>query len=318
MRILFLRFGSIGNAVVSIPAVRAVRKEKPDAFLALLCNPATFDLWKGCPWLDKVMVYDQKNLNKPGPGYLKMIVDLRRLRFTHSIHFRRFIRSELIGFLAGAGTRIGFDPGVLSLLSKKILYLENEHLIDQNLRLVRELGVKAEDRSLEYWPPELSVRQKNMLAQIKPPVVAIHPFAHTQRENRWKKFPELAEKLQKELGASIILVGTSNEEEIFKKEWPAPAAVRTAFELSLSQLAALLKAVNLFIGSDSGPLHLATAVGTPSISIYTPRHDLASHLKKWMPLSPRFKAVLPPENSNAEISVDEVLASTRDLLSQSH
>jgi ADP-heptose:LPS heptosyltransferase len=317
MRILFLRFGSIGNALVSVPAVRAVRREKPEAFLALLCDPATHDLWKDCPWLDRVLVYDSKDKNQAGPGYLKMIFELRKIGFTHSIHFRRYIRSELIGFLAGAQTRIGFDPGKISLLTKKLPYSEDAHIIEQNLQLVRELGIKADDRGLEYWPPAPSDRVKNLLAQLKAPLVVLHPFARTQKHNRWQKFPELAEKLKKDLNASVVLIGAGRENEIFQNEWQGKySEFATAFDFSIPELASLLKSAKLFIGSDSGPLHLACAVGAPAISIYTPRPDLARHLKKWMPLAPRFKAVLPPENSHAEISVAEVLSAARDFLSQ--
>ena len=318
MRILFLRFGSIGNALVSVPAVRAMRKEKPEAFLALLCDPATHGLWKDCPWLNRVLVYDSKGKNTAGPGYLKMIFELRKIGFTHSVHFRRYIRSELIGFLAGAKTRIGFDPDTISLLTKKLPYSEDEHIIEQNLRLARELGIKADDRGLEYWPPVPSGRVKELLAQLEAPLVVLHPFARTQKHNRWQKFPELAEKLKKDLNASVVLIGAGREKKLFAQEWSAQdSQFATAFDLSIPELASLLKSANLFIGSDSGPLHLACAVGAPAILIYTPRPDLASHLKKWMPLAPRFKAVLPPENSRAEISVAEVLSAAHDLLSQS-
>jgi len=318
MRILFLRFGSLGNAVVSLPAVRAVRKEKPEAFLALLCNPGTFAFWKDCPWLDRVLIYDQKGEHKPGPGYLRMIFELRQLRFTHSVHFRRFIRSELIGFLSGARTRIGFDPGGFSLLTQKIPYREDERIIAQNLLLARELGVKAEDYSLEYWPAKPSAYIKNLLGRVRSPVVVIHPFAHTQAANRWKKFPELAQRLQKEFNAGVILVGAGDEKEIFKKEWPEPSSVQTAFDLPIPELAALLKSAGLFIGSDSGPLHLACAVGAPAISIYPQKPSLQTHLKKWMPLAPQFKAVIPRERdeSSPEIPVSEVLAQARALLFQ--
>jgi ADP-heptose:LPS heptosyltransferase len=319
LRVLFLRFGSLGNAVVSIPAVRAVRKEKPRAFLALLCNPGTFDFWKDCPWLDRVLIYDQKGANRPGPGYLRMIFELRRFRFTHSVHFRRFIRSELIGFLSGAGTRIGFDPQGFSLLTRKIPYREDENIIAQNLGLVRELGVKAEDKSLEYWPAKPSAYLQNLLGKLRPPVIVVHPFAHTQRANRWPKFPELAERLQKELNAGVIIIGAGEEKQIFKKEWPEPSSIQTAFDLPIPELAALLKSAGLFIGSDSGPLHLACAVSTPAISIYAKSPGLQTHLKKWMPLTPQFKAVIPKDQQGAgrEIPVSEVLAQAQALLSKS-
>jgi len=313
MRILFLRFGSIGNALISAPAIRAAAKALPDAFLALLCNPATHELWQGCPWLDRVMVYDQKGRDKAPVGYLRMIAELRRLKFTHSVHFRRFIRSELIGFLAGAKTRIGFDPGGLSLLNRKVPYSEEKHMVEQNLGLVRELGIRAEDTRLEYWTPEPSPRVKNLIARAKTPLVVLHPFAHTQRGNRWQKFPELARKLRDQFGADIILIGAGNEKELFDREWSDSSPVQTAFDLPLPELAALLKSAGLYIGSDSGPLHLACAVGTPAISIYTWRPDLQNHLKKWMPLATNFKAVFA-ESADDKIEITHVLNMSHNFL----
>lgn len=334
MRILAIRFGSIGNALVSIPAIRAIRKELPQAFLVLLCDPRTYELWKGCPFLDQVIVYDQKNQHKAGPGYLKMIANLRRLKFTHSVHFRRFIRSELIGFLSGAKLRIGFDPGEFSLLTKKIPYREDENVILQNLSLVKELGIKAEDSMLEYWSPEPSERVKALLGGTAQPVAVIHPFAKSEKERRWQGFVELAERMQKDFGARVILIGQREDRAIFQQECQGKQAeFLTAFELTLPELASLLKGARLFIGTDSGPLHLAVAVGTPSIAIYGPRKGLDAHLKKWMPLSKNFLPVLAPKYCEqcsrhpcskeemlkcfSEISVEDVLIRVENLIRDS-
>lgn len=333
MRILFLRFGSIGNAMVSVPAVRAVRKELPEAFLALLANPETHELWKDCPWLDRVLVYDQKNEHRAGPGYLKMIAELRKLQFTHSVHFRRFLRSELIGFLAGAKTRVGFDPGRFSLLTTKIPYIEDEPIMEQNLALVRKLGVKAEDATPEYWAPEPSEKVRGLLGQAAGPLVVIHPFARTQREKRWTGFQELTAMLQTRLKANSVLIGAPDDRAVFEKEWrqddPTPKVV---FDLSIPELASLIKSAQLFIGTDSGPLHLAAAVGTPAVCIYSPDIKLKYHLRKWQPLAAKFKAVVPLKNCAAcelypcpprdmmecmsEISVEEVFDRAKEFLSR--
>ena len=293
MRILFIRFGSIGNAVVSFPAVRAARKELPEAYLALLCDPKTYELWKDCPWLDRVLVYDQKGKHKAGPGYLRMIHEQRKLKFTHSVHFRRFIRSELIGFLSGARVRIGFDPEEFSLLTRKIPYCHDEHLVSQNLKLARELGIKGEDERLEYWPKEPSERVKKLMEESGKPLVAMHPFARSEKIRRWRGFADLAERL-KQAGSSIVLIGRGEEEPEFRLEFKGrDRLVIPAFDLSVPELASLIKAADFFVGQDSGPLHLAAALGTPAVCIYGPRQGLSDNLKRWQPRSGKFRAVLP-------------------------
>jgi ADP-heptose:LPS heptosyltransferase len=297
MKILFVRFGSIGNALVSVPAVRAVRHELPDARSALLCNPQTYDLWKDCPWLEKVFVYDPHGANKPGSGYLKMITELRNQRFTHVVHFKRYLRSELIGFLTGAETRIGFNPETFSLLTRKINYIEDEPIIEQCLMLVRELGIKSPDNRLEYWAPEPSAKVKDLLNQNGRPMIIIHPFARTQSKKRWAGFQELCAIMEERLGASTLIIGSPDERTLYEREWARDMEeFSSVFDLSIPELASLIKSANLFIGTDSGPLHMASAVGTNAICIYSPDKGLKSHLRKWQPITEKFIAVLPLKN----------------------
>jgi ADP-heptose:LPS heptosyltransferase len=331
MKILFVRFGSIGNALVSVPAIRAVRQELPDARLALLCNPQTYDLWKECPWLDKVFIYDQNGANKAGPGYLKMIVQLRSQHFTHVVHFKRFLRSELIGFLTGAKTRIGFNPEKFSLLSHKIKYIENESIIEQGLKLVRKFGIHASDKRLEYWTPEPSSRVKDLLTRSGKPTVIIHPFARTQRNQRWRGFQELCASIKERLGASVLIIGSPDERALYEREWANHTKkFPSAFDLTIPELASLIKHANLFIGSDSGPLHIASAVGSTAIGIYSPDKNLKSHLRKWRPISDKFIAVIPDKSCDTcqqdpcppeemekcikRISVEDVLKRAEHLL----
>jgi len=303
MRVLFVRFGSIGNALVSVPAIRAIRKAHPSAFLALLCDPNTYQLWKDCPWLDQVIIYDQNHKHKAGPGYLQLIAQLRKFEFTHSVHFRRFLRSELLGFLAGAKQRVGFDPGGFSLLTQKIPYSEQEHIIDQNLKLAQALGARELDPALEYWTAPPSEKVKKILSQIPSPRIILHPFARTQAQRRWSGFARLSEKIARKLFLHPIIIGTRDEEKIFHKEWRKKSElVYPAFGLSIPELASLLVRSQLFIGMDSGPLHLACAVQIPAIAIYVPEPRLEKNLKKWKPKSEKFYAIIPDKScSNCPI-----------------
>jgi len=297
IRILFIRFGSIGNAMVAVPAIREVRREKPDAFLALLCNPETYDLWKDCPWLDQVLIYDQKGKHKSLTGYLGLIAELRRLQFTHSIHFRRLLRSELIGFLSGPKTRIGFDPGGFSLLTKKVPYREDKPIVEQNLELVRQLGILAQDSKLEYWASEPSEKLKSLFKEPSRLKVVISPYARTWREKRWRSYPELAQSLIKKMNAEVVVAGAQDEMELAKQEFGGIVGKDNfAFGLPIRELAGLFKLADLFIGQDAGPVHLAVAVNAPSVIIYSPAPDREKIFEKWKPAGDKFLAVLPPQD----------------------
>ena len=107
-RILLVRFGSIGNTLITVPALRALRKSFQDAYICMIVDKIGLELLNGCPYLDEIILYDMNGEHKSLWKYLKFILALRRRRFNVSIHFKRFLRSELIGFLSGAKKRIGF------------------------------------------------------------------------------------------------------------------------------------------------------------------------------------------------------------------
>jgi ADP-heptose:LPS heptosyltransferase len=296
-RVLFLRFGPIGNAVAAIPAVRTVRRAWPHAYLALLADPLTAQLWQECPYLSEVIVYDQKAAHRPGPGYLRLMQSLRRRKFSHSIHLRRFIRSELIGFLAGAKKRIGFESGArIQLLTRKVPYQEGVSVIELGLRLVRELDLSADDNSLEYWPRQAYPRVQQLYDSLAGdgPVVVIHPGGATQRERLWPYYGELGAALQEKYRSRVILLGTSEEEVVLQStEDKMSGPVGKALGFELGEVAEIIRRAHVFVGTDSGPCHLAAMVGTPGSILYAPHQRLSAQLKKWKPAGEQYLAFTP-------------------------
>ena len=296
-RLLLIRIGAIGNALVAVPAIRAIRQARPKAFLALVADPLTLELLAGCPYLDEFIRYDNRGPEKAGPGYACFILGLRRRKFTHAVHFRRFLRSELIGLLSGAPIRVGFKTGSrLQFLTHYADYEEGENVIELNLRLARALGIEAKDMRLEYWPTRDSARVREILNSLpgSGPLVAIHPAGATQRERLWPDFSELARILRERLQARVVMIGAEAEREIVETTARAlslPAA--TALGLPLPEVGELIRRADLFAGTDSGPAHLADAAGTPGAIIYAPHRGLALQLKKWKPLGDRYLAFTP-------------------------
>jgi heptosyltransferase-2 len=335
MRVLFIRFGAIGNAVAASPAIRALRKAMPEAYTAVLADPLTAGLWQGCPYLDEVIIYDQKGEHKGLPGYLRLILGIRRKGFTHAIHFRRFTRSELIGFLAGIPERIGFDSEArFQLLTKKVPYQEGVSVIELNLGLVRELGIKADDARLDNWHHDTSDRVRKILDSLEGngPVIVIHPGGGTQRERLWPYYGELAAALKQEHDARIILVGTPSEAEVIgMTEEKIPGHVEKALGYSLKELLELIRGAQVFVGTDSGPCHLAAMAGTPGAILYAPHQSIAAQVAKWKPGGDQYLAFSPKRDCAdcpqypcplkrqrecaASIPVDEVKRGIEKLLS---
>lgn len=298
--VLLLRFGAIGNALAAIPAIRALRSAWPEARLILIGDPLTLELLRPCPWLDELVRYQNRGPEAFGTGYSRFILGLRRRKPTHALHFRRFLRSELIGFFSGAPERIGFATDArLQFLTRQVPYDEGVNVIELNLRLARALGIEAVDRRLEYWPDRDSARVREIVAGAtgKGPLVAIHPAGSTQRERLWPGFGPLGQWLRRRLDARVVMIGAASEEALVQEaaqKLSPPAA--TAIGLPLPEAAELIRRSDLFCGADSGPAHLADAVGTPGAVIYAPHRGLARQLAKWKPEGSRYLAFTPPHD----------------------
>jgi ADP-heptose:LPS heptosyltransferase len=301
-RVLFIRFGAIGNALVAVPAIRALRRAWPEAYFALAGDPLTLELLGPCPYIEEFIRYDFKGPEAFPIGYTKFIIGLQRRRFTHVIHFNRYLRSELIGFFSGARTRVGFETeSRLQFLTQKVGYDEGKNVIEQGLKLVRALGVEADDRRLEYWPGEDSTRVGEILGKAggSGPLVVIHPAGATQQERLWDGFGKLAQSLRERIGERGVMIGAEAERDRVQATAGSvePPAV-SAIGLTLSEVAELISRADLFAGADSGPAHIADAVGTPGAILYAPHRGLDKQLRKWKPEGECYLAFTPSRDCN--------------------
>ncbi len=295
---LLIRFGAMGNALVAVPAIRALREAWPEAFMALVGDPVTLELLGPCPYLDELIRYDNKGPEGFGRGYSRFVLGLWRRRFTHAVLFRRHLRSELIGFFSGARVRVGFRTGArLQFLTHKVDYEEGGNVIEQNLKLMRALGVGADDRRLEYWPARDSARVEALVAGLSGagPLVVMHPAGSTQRGRLWSGFAELARVLSERLDARIVMIGAEPERALVM-ETAAGGPAAAAIGLPLAEAAELIGRADLFAGTDSGPAHLADAVGTPGAILYAPHRGLHNQIRKWKPEGDRYLAFTPPQD----------------------
>ena len=333
-RVLLVRFGSIGNALVAVPAIRALRRAWPDAHLSLLADPQTRELFQGCPYLNEIILYDLKGAHRFGHGYFSLVAELRRRKFTHAIHFRRYLRSELLGLFSGAKERIGFKTGSRwQWLTRPVPYGEGESVIEQNLNLVRALEIEARDCRLECWPAD-SAAVGRVFAQLgngPGPVVVMHPAGSTQRERLWPYYGMLARKLIETRQAKVMMIGTPAEaDEVERQAAAAARPVARAVGLPIREVAELIRRADLFVGTDSGPAHLADAVGTTGVILYAPHRGLKAQIRKWKPAGERFIALLPRQDCAecgehpcplprqqecaASITLEEALAAAEKLL----
>ncbi|HOX09021.1 MAG TPA: lipopolysaccharide heptosyltransferase II [Candidatus Omnitrophota bacterium] len=296
-RILIIRTDRIGDVLLSTPAIKAVRDAYPNAHIAVMVRPYVEDVVDGNPYLDEVILYDKDNKQKGIFSTMAFIAGLRRKRFDLAIVLHPTVRSNVIPFLAGIPERVGYDRKWGFLLTKRLKDTKHhgeKHEIDYSLDVLRPVGITPKDRAL-YMPvkPEYErVIERFMdLADIgsKDIIVAISPGASCPSK-RWPayRFGRVADELAGRRGVKAVIIGGPSDKKTVDevKTGMLHSPIVLSEEHSLGEVAALLKRCKLLISNDSGPVHIAVAVGTPVISIFG-RLDPGLSPQRWGPVGPR-------------------------------
>ncbi len=276
-RILIRTTNWIGDAVMTTPALRAVRETFPEADITVVANPLVAQLFESHPDCDGVIVYDRKGVDRGPLGFLRFCRRLRREHFDLAILFQNAIEAALLTFLAGIPKRLGYTHEHRRLLLTHPVgvtpQLKTLHHTDYYLNILSRYGVVASEKAqrLSLRPDEQTWAQKNMPPG---PVAAINPGAAYGSAKRWlpQRFAAVADRLVEEYGLSIILTGGPAEIEIGQDIASAMKSPCQNFigKTNVRQLMALLANSKLMITNDSGPMHMGAAFQTPLVAVFGP------------------------------------------------
>lgn len=274
-RILIVKPSSLGDIIHSLPVLRALRKTCPDAYIGWVVKEVWREVLEDNPLIDHLII-----LNKGASGIISAVRETRILRFDTVIDLQGLFRSGIITYLSGARTRTGFSNARefarLFYNNKVTVPAVKMHAVDRYFLTVHNntpasihfpLYTNIEDAE---WV-KLFLQENNLFDKY--PLIAINPSARWIKK-RWPaaSFSALINKLIKELNAGIIIVGSKDDVPIAEEissmvhERIAIAAGQT----SIKTLAALLGKINLLITNDSGPMHIAAAMGTPVVALFGP------------------------------------------------
>jgi ADP-heptose:LPS heptosyltransferase len=305
--ILAFRNGSIGNTLVAVPALRALRVTFPRARLAVVVDPLGFQLLEHCPWINRLIVYDKRGADRGVIAYLRLVHTLRSLRPSHVILFKRFFRNGLLGFLSGAQVRVGYrTDNSAPFLNRTIPFDETVNSIDANLDLAALIGAQSVGRHLEMF---LSDDDQHAAAAImaqhavaSQSFIAAH-YGGLSWEPDFISRERYTELLKRIAGShAICFVGAGDREAAWAAEMAAKLhSASVVCNLPVRLTAALLKHARLFVGFNSGPTHLAAAVGTPSLMLFKPDHSDALQVGRWLPPGGLTLPLLPPKNDRPEM-----------------
>jgi lipopolysaccharide heptosyltransferase I len=344
--ILIVKLSAIGDVVHTLPALNAIRKSFPQARITWLVEEAAAGLLEGHPALDHVIVSRRKSWIKgmrtpQRRRHLKALVafmlKLRRCRYDVVFDFQASIKGAVLIAMVRGRRKIGFGRGLehqeLSylVLNERIPAVSMEiHALDRGLLLLRAVGIQC--HNIEYRLPITAEHQRRadrLLADQELAgrgFVAINPMAQWETK-LWDqdKFAQAADRVGSQFGLAVVFTGGPEDVSYVHaiQDQMTTESINAAGRTDLLTLAALLQRAEAMITTDTGPMHIAAAVGTPTVALFGPTAPWRTGpygeghriIRAHRACSPCFQRRCPDAAAcMASISVEQVVSATRDLL----
>lgn len=291
-RIAVIRLGAVGDVVRTLPAVSALRAGYPDAHLTWLVEPAAADLLAAQPWIDEVLVFPRPRLVELARArriaealreLRAFLARLRGARFRMVVDFHSILKSGLLARASGAPVRVAYhrpyarEAAWLFANARARLAPERCSRFVRNAALVEYLGLERASHPRPLWvPAAVRERMARALGAEDRPVVVLHPGTSDDTPHkRWNPsgYATVARALAGD-GADVrVSAGPARDDAALADaivSLAAGAARPAPATASLLELAGLLAASRLYVGSDTGPMHVASLVGTPVVQLMGP------------------------------------------------
>ena len=280
-RILISRMSALGDTILTLPVACALRRHFPDAFLGWVVERRAASVLDGHDCIDEVIILDRGWFTS-ARGLAAARQQLRKLQFDVAIDCQGLTKSALAGWLSGAGLRIGargqHGCELSPWLNNHLIQPSASHVVDRSLELLGPLGIARPAVEWRYVIDDSNrhfAHQATQSLGLRDSFAIINPGA-TWDSKRWemKRFAAVARYLgQRHRLPSLVVWGNEEEQRLAKEIVAAGGGDAVLAPASdLGQLAALIEAGRLFISSDTGPMHLAVAVGTPTIGLHGATH----------------------------------------------
>jgi heptosyltransferase-2 len=288
-RILIRAVNWLGDAVMTTPAIGAIRTSFPSARITLLATPLVAELFSPHKDIDEVILYDKKGLHAGLAGRFRLARELKKRRFDMAILLQNALDAALIARLAGIPVRIGYRTDGRGLLLTHGCPVTDEtrrlHHVEYYLNMLSHFGIVAQSKGLSLTVTEEEERGAAELLReggIGPGdfLLGINPGATYGSAKRWypERFAAVADELCGRWNGKTVITGGPDERGIVD-EISAAAKVKClnlAGRTSVRQLMALIKRCNIFISNDSGPMHIAAALNVPLVAIFGPTDHTAT------------------------------------------
>ena len=333
-RFLVVRLGSLGDIVHTFPAVAGLRESYPNAEIAWLTHPR----WKSLVESSGLATDIWQTETRSYRSLREIIGRIRKKQFTTAIDYQGLWKSAALPFLGGISRRVGFSSQTIREFGVPILYTDRvrctqTHIADQNGELSQRAGARNGVAPVILAVP--SIQEAFVLQLLRG--FAIERYIVLSPGGGWRskcwlpdRYGTLCQRIHRELGLRCVLNYAFGEEQLVSAIKAASGeADPIAYNGSLDQLMALLRNAVCIVGGDTGPLHLAVAVGSSAVAIFGPTDPTRNgpyrmgDRSRTSPCdivlrSPRaltsYKRSDQPAPSILEITVDEVFEAVRRLI----
>ena len=299
---LVVRTDKIGDLVLSLPVAEALKETHPGAGVTFMVSPATAELARACPFVDRVIEYDETGRNPAAA--LKAASAIRSLRPEAVVFLRPTLRTALGAALAGVPVRVGtayrFYSALFTTRVREHRRSAARHEIAYNLSLVEALaplkrrdylpGIVLPESAKAYARAALSERGLAPGA-----FVAMHPgSARSARNLPLEGYAHLADIIERDLGIRVLVTAGAQEASLVRRinHLRKSQSISLVGAPGLLELAAVISEARLFLSGSTGPMHLAGAVGTPTLSFFSPVRSCSP--RRWQPVGQHKRVILPP------------------------
>jgi lipopolysaccharide heptosyltransferase I len=283
-RVCLIKPSALGDIVQTLPVLEALRRQWPQAHIAWVVKGSLAGVLRGHPGIDEIIELGQtgnpkSEIRKPNSA-ASFFALLRRLRagnFDLTIDLQGLLRSALMTWATGAARRVGFSN---AREGSTLAYTDRVFVRTWEMPNWERYGLvaRAFGHTGPLPPGRLPIRDEHHgfaareLAGLPRPLLAISPGAQWETK-RWPPahFAELAARAQAEFGAGVVLVGGPGERALCDAVASGlrGPVLNLAERTGLLELAAVCSAADVFLSGDTGPMHVAAAVGTPAVSVFT-------------------------------------------------
>ncbi len=306
MKILVRATNWVGDAVMALPALEAIRRREPRAHIAVLARPWVVELYRDQGFADQLIVFDHTGRHAGISGTKRLAAELRRERFDVALLLQNAFQAAWVAWRAGIPQRIGYARDRRSWLLTQAVPLPQPGEVPEPepyyyLELLRRAGwleqlpmltavtMRVGDEARRHAETRLRAAGASEISRR----VAMAPGAAFGAARCWpvERYAALADRAIAELDAEVVLVGSAADRDTAQR---IAAAMRRkpillAGQTTVGELPGVLRSCSAFVGNDSGAMHVAAAVGLPVIGVFGPTNPQAT-----APLSDRLTVVREP------------------------